>query len=336
MKFKRRRYGHDLLGVGNCIVDIQFKVDDKFLKGNGIEKGTMQLIDEARLEELKKLTSGMEGKITPGGSAANSLVAFCLSGGKGSFYGCIGQDELGEAFSQSLKDSGVNYLPGGSKNGKMTGCSYVFITEDGTRSMNTYQGASSELDIDDIDTKILKSSRYIFVEGYLATQPKTLDFLLQLRARFRNPKRKFMFSLCDPSVPMHHLEATKEFMKRKVYLLFCNEEESRLFSQSQCISDAFRGIRKYARRTVITRGEKGAVFSRGKVLLNAPQYPAKVVDVTGAGDVYAGVFMYGIIHSWGWQNSAFLANFAAKECVETMGGRISKESIKKAFRGLAP
>ena len=281
----------DVVGVGNAVLDIIAGVNDGFLESKGFSKGTMTLID---LEEAKNLYGAVSIKNQgPGGSVANTMCCLSLLGGKAAFIGKVRDDDLGQAFIDSIRTLGVTFDTYPAVNGPATAQCLVLVTPDAERTMQTYLGACAELDANDVDEDIISAVRIIFLEGYLWDSPTARQALIKAASLAQKHLRQVAFSLSDYLLVDRHRKDISEFIHTYTDILFANEEEILSLYQLENFDDAIKVISSESFAAAITRGANGSVVIRGTDISTVKAHSVAVVDTTGAGDAYAGGFFYG-------------------------------------------
>ncbi len=320
---------YHVYGIGNALVDMEFSVSDEFLKENKIEKGLMTLIEEDKQQYLSENlinTFGLK-KRAGGGSAANTIVAISQLGGK-TFYACkVANDEGGDFYMKDLHQAGVETKLDQVQGSGVTGKCMVMVTEDAERTMNTYLGITSDFCETDLHFEELINAEYLYIEGYLVTSDCSRDAAIAARkiAAENNVKTAFTFS--DPAMVTYFKEGVAEIIAEGVDVLFCNEEEAQIYTETNNLKDAIVALEAIAKKIVITQGKKGAtIVSSGKqTTVKAKQVNA--VDTNGAGDMFAGAFMYALTHGYSDKEAGELATHAAAEIVTAFGARLEKERL---------
>lgn len=327
---------YDVFGIGNAIVDIVTEVEFDFFEKNNIEKGVMTLVDEKRQLELMKVIDMKRSKKTGGGSAGNTVVAASQLGGK-CFYSClVANDELGKFFLDDIKSHGIDtnltidQCPPGH-----SGRCLVMTSPDAHRTMNTFLGVSSLLSTDQLDEAAIKASEYIYLEGYLVPSPKGLEALKEAKRIAERNKVSVALTFSDPSMVKYFSTQMNEIVGASVDLLFCNEEEAMIFTGTDNIRDARTKLRDVAKRFVVTQGENGATIFDGDTYISIEPYKVKAVDTNGAGDMFAGAFMYGITHGHSYADAGKLASLASSKVVAQWGPRLETTQVKKILTDLA-
>ena len=316
----REGTAHDLLAIGNAIVDIVAHVDDAFIAAQGMQKGHMQLIDQARMLDLYGHLKPI--KECSGGSAGNTAAAMAELGGDIAFIGRVLDDEFGTLFARDMNHIGVKYDTPPAPSGKPTACCIVCVTPDAERTMNTFIGASAEIKPTDIDAARVESSAITYIEGYLWDEPDAKDALRYAINLAKGAHRKVALTLSDTFCVHRHREEFLALVEHEVDILFANESEALALFETDNMSEAVRRIAPLVEVAAITRGEQGAI-----VLHNQEDYyvPAElvspVVDATGAGDLFAAGFLHGLLAGWDLATSARLGHRCAGRIIQQYGAR---------------
>ena len=310
----------DLLGIGNSVVDVLYEVDEEFITNNKLEKDVMTIIDEEKAENFySKLKQGIE---VAGGSVANSTVGFASLSGKPAFIGKIKNDNLGKSFSKSLSNAGVFFKTEPIIDGPGTARSFIFVTPDAQRTMNTYIGACSLLSPKDMDEKIIKNSKITFLEGYVWEEDLAKESLVKAAEIARKAGNKVALTLSDPFCVKKHRLEFKELIKKNIDILFANEFEVKELYQTQDLEESAKEISNMVEIVAITRSEKGAKIYNAKeaVEIKAKVFN-KVKDTTGAGDLFAAGFLYGLTKKFSILKSGNIASITAGEIISHFGAR---------------
>ena len=310
----------DLLGIGNSVVDVLYEVDETFIKNNKLEKDVMTIIDEEKAEKFySQLKQGIE---VAGGSVANSTVGFASLSGKSAFIGKIKDDNLGKSFSTSLSNAGVFYKTKPITDGPGTARSFIFVTPDAQRTMNTYIGACSLLSPKDMDEKIIKNSKITFLEGYVWEEDLAKESLVKAAEISRKAGNKVALTLSDPFCVKKHKLEFKELIKKNIDILFANEFEVKELYQTEDLEESAKEISNMIEIVAITRSEKGAKIYNAKeaVEIKAKVFN-KVKDTTGAGDLFAAGFLYGLTKKFSILKSGNIASITAGEIISHFGAR---------------
>ncbi len=317
---------YHVYGLGAALVDTELEVSDEFLERANIEKGLMTLVDEARQAELLALLEDhlVGSKRASGGSACNSIIAASYFGAK-TYYSCkVANDDNGEFFQHDTSLAGVashnRNLPDGT-----TGKCLVMITPDAERTMNTFLGISETLSTDDLDIDALKASEYVYIEGYLVTSPSGKQAAIEARKVAQANGIKTAISLSDPGMVEFFADGLQEMIGEKVDLLFCNRDEALGWTKTTDIEAAAEALKSIANSFAITLGKDGALVFDGETFLTVPGEAAKAIDTNGAGDMFAGAFLYGITSGLSYEQAALLANKAAAKVVSQYGPRLRAE-----------
>jgi sugar/nucleoside kinase (ribokinase family) len=326
---------YDVYGIGNAIVDIVTEVEHDFFMKNNVEKGVMTLVDEKRQAELMKAIDMKKSKMTGGGSAGNTVVAVNQFGGK-SFYSClVAHDELGKFFLDDLKRNGVdtNLSYENCPQGDSGRC-LVMTSPDAQRTLNTFLGVSSFLSPAQLDEAAIKTSTYLYLEGYLVASPKGLEAMKEAKKIAERNKIQVALTFSDPSMVKYFSQQMTEIVGASVDLLFSNEEEAMIFTGTNSVNEAREKLKGLAKRFVITLGENGALIYDGDTFINIEPYKVNAVDTNGAGDMFAGAFMYGITHDHSFAEAGKLASLASSKVVGKWGPRMETYQVKKVLSDL--
>jgi sugar/nucleoside kinase (ribokinase family) len=326
----------DVYGIGNAIVDIVTEVDLDFFQKNEIEKGVMTLVDEKRQLQLMKAIDMNRSKMSGGGSAGNTVVAINQFGGR-SFYSClVANDSLGKFFLEDLKRNGVetNLTHDRCPDGH-TGRCLVMTSPDAERTMNTFLGVSSFLSPDQLDEKSIADSSYLYLEGYLVASPKGLEAMKVARDMAEKADVQVSLTFSDASMVKYFPTQMQEIVGNGVDLLFCNEEEAMIFTGTASIGEAQDKLKQVARRFAITRGANGALVYDGTAFLDIAPFQAKAIDTNGAGDMFAGAFLYAITHHHSYASAGKLASLASARVVEQFGPRLTPAQAGTILNNLA-
>jgi len=327
---------YDVLGIGNAIVDVLARTDDDFLVRQNMRKGAMTLIDEERATAIYD-AMGPAVQVS-GGSAANTIVGCASLGGRAAFVGKVKDDELGRVFARDIRAAGVAFDTPPAFEGPSTARCYVLVSPDGERTMNTYLGAAQDLHPSDVDPETIAAAAITYLEGYLWDPKHAKDAFLKAAAAAHEAKRLVALTLSDAfCVDRWRDEFLGLVRAGTVDLLFANEAELRSLYQTADFDTALTALRGEARLAVVTRSENGCVVvSRDQALAVPAERVERVVDTTGAGDLFAAGFLYGLAQGAGHERAASLGAMAAAEVIQHLGAR--PETSLKALaqeRGLA-
>ena len=319
---------HDLYAIGNALVDSEYEVSDAQLAAMCVDKRHMTLIDATRRTELLGHLGHAHVRRTGGGSAGNTVVALAQLGGK-AFYSCrVADDELGAFYMQDLIANGVatnltytKPAPG------QTGSCMVMVTPDAERSMSTFLGATAELDYSALHEKDIAKSKIYYMEGYLAASPSGLQAALQGRQMAHDAGVQLATTLSDVSMINFCRPGLDAIVGQGLDYLFCNEEEAQVWCGSIDLQAICRQMSQLARTVCLTRGPLGCVVLEGSQQSTVPAASVKALDTNGAGDMFAGAFMYAATHGHSHAQAAWLANQAAAQVVSQYGNRLSLEAM---------
>jgi sugar/nucleoside kinase (ribokinase family) len=312
---------YDVLGLGNAIVDVITRADDDFLIKHAMRKGSMSLIDEARAAQIYD-AMGPAVEIS-GGSAANTIVGAAGFGARTAFIGRVRDDSLGTVFAHDIRAAGVAFDTAPSADGPSTGRCYVLVTPDGERTMNTYLGAAQDLHPRDIDEEVVASAAITYLEGYLWDPPHAKEAFRKAATAAHAAKRQVALSLSDAfCVDRWRDEFLHLLRSGTVDLLFCNEAELHSLYQTADFNTAIAALRGDARRAVVTRSAKGCVVIEGGETVTVPAFPVdRVVDTTGAGDLFAAGFLFGLAREFNFEKAGRLGALGAAEVISHLGAR---------------
>ena len=316
---------YDVLGIGNAIVDVLARTDDDFLVRQNMPKGSMSLIDEARAQAIYD-AMGPATEIS-GGSAANTIAGVASFGGRAAFVGKVKDDELGRAFTHDIRATGVAFNTPPANDGPATARCYILVTPDGERTMNTYLGAAQNLSPADVNEDEIASAAITYLEGYL-WDPKNAKEAFRKAARIAHAAgRTVALTLSDSfCVDRYRVEFIDLVKGGTVDLLFANEHELKSLYETGDFDAALAALKNDAKLGIVTRSEKGAVVVGGGRTDAVPVFPVeRVVDATGAGDLFAAGFLHGFAKGLPHGDSARLGALAAAEVISHIGARPAKK-----------
>jgi adenosine kinase len=322
---------YDVLGIGNAIFDVLVKTDDGFLAAHGMTKGGMALIDEARATSIyQDMGPAVE---MSGGSAANTIVGLADLGARAAFVGKVRDDQIGRLYTHDIRAAGVAFDTRPVSDGPATGCSYILVTPDGERTMNTYLGAAQELMPDDIDAAQVAASALIYLEGYLWDPKSAKEAFVKASTIAHGAGRQVALTLSDAfCVDRYRGEFLDLMRSGTVDVVFANEAELQSLYQTSDFDAALKQWRADAKLGVVTRSEKGCVVASKDSVLAVPAFPIeKMVDTTGAGDLFAAGFLFGLVRGAGHENAGRLGALAAAEVIQHIGAR-PQTSLKELAR----
>jgi sugar/nucleoside kinase (ribokinase family) len=312
---------YDVLGIGNAIVDVIARTEEDFLLKQGMHKGTMALIDEPR---ARAIYDAMGPAIeTSGGSAANTIVGLASLGSRSAFIGKVKDDELGRAFTHDICAAGVAYVTPPAADGPSTARCYVLVTPDGERTMNTYLGAAQDLHPADIDAEIVAASAVLYLEGYLWDPKNAKDAFLKAAQIAHEAERTVALTLSDAfCVDRWRAEFLHLMRSHTVDLIFANEGELHSLYQTSDFDTAVNALRADVGTAVVTRSEKGCLVIGPEGTEAVSAFPIeRVVDTTGAGDLFAAGFLSGLARGADDRTCGRLGALAAAEVIQHLGAR---------------
>jgi sugar/nucleoside kinase (ribokinase family) len=306
-----------ILGIGNAIVDVICKIDDSYLSNNRLTKSTMKLVDEI---EFKKLLSTLKIEDTiSGGSVANSIVGLSQLGNEVGFIGKVSDDDLGQKYEDGLKKENVNYFYSKKKENLPTGTCLILITPDSERTMCTFLGTAGKISENDVDVNSIRSSEIVFLEGYLWDEgnPKTA-----FEKAIKNSKKVAM-SLSDLFCVERHKPHFLDLVKNKLDITFTNEQEISALIDTKNFEEIIAFGKQIGKTIIITRGEKGSVaINKNEVVECVSKKDLKIVDLTGAGDLFAAGFLHGYINGLNNKESLEKGTEMSSKIIQKIGARL--------------
>lgn len=311
----------DVLTIGNAIVDIIAYAEDDFLVSENIIKGAMNLIDVDRAEHLYAAMGPATEQ--SGGSAGNTAAGIAGLGGKAAYFGKVSDDQLGTIFTHDMRAIGVHFDTQPLAGDPPTARSMIFVTPDGERSMNTYLGACIELGPEDIDEAVVAASAITYFEGYLWDPPRAKQAIRKAAEIAHANGRSMSMTLSDPFCVDRYRDEFLDLVRSKtVDVVFANEHELKSLYQTASIEEALSAIRGECRLAAVTRSEKGSVVVTREETHAVDAHPIeKLVDTTGAGDLYAAGFLFGLTHERSLEDCARIGGLAAAEVIQQIGPR---------------
>lgn len=312
---------YDVIAIGNAIVDVLAAHPDDFLQANGIPKGSMRLISAAEAAELYgKMGPGRE---VSGGSAANSCAGIAALGGRAAFVGRVSNDQLGKVFAHDIRAGGVDFRTPPAESGPPTGQCLIIVSPDAQRTMSTYLGSCQEVDEPDVDEAMVRAAKVTYFEGYLWDPPAPIRAIRKAKAIAREAGRKVALTLSDVFCVEGHRAEFLEMMKGGlVDIAFANENEAKSLFRTDSVEAAIEGLSEIVPLAVVTRSEKGAIVVNGSGRVEVPITPAqRVLDTTGAGDLFAAGFLTGYTQGRDLKACATMGTIAAAEIIEHYGAR---------------
>ncbi|QTL02984.1 adenosine kinase [Aquabacter sp. L1I39] len=318
------------LTIGNAIVDVLAQAEEDFLAAQGMPKGSMTLIDEARAESLYgAMGPGIE---ISGGSAANTAAGIASLGGKAGFIGLVKADGLGKVFAHDIRAAGVTFETAAAEDGPATARCLILVTPDGERTMNTYLGAAQNLTPAEIDRALVERAQVTYLEGYLWDPPPAKEAFLVAAEIAHGAGRKVALSLSDAFCVDRYREEFVHLLRTgTVDLVFCNEAEVKSLYQTADFDAALAQLRADAKEAVVTRSERGALHATAGALVTVPAHPvSQIVDTTGAGDLFAAGFLFGLTTGRDPATSLRLGALAAAEVISHIGARPQRKLVDLA------
>jgi sugar/nucleoside kinase (ribokinase family) len=322
---------YDVLGIGNAIFDVLVRADESFLAAHGMTKGGMALIDEARAGAIYR-DMGPATEMS-GGSAANTIVGIANLGARAAYVGKVRDDQIGRLYTHDIRAAGVAFETSPATDGPATGCSYILVTPDGERTMNTYLGAAQELMPADIDAAEVAASALLYLEGYLWDPENAKEAFLKASTIAHDAGRQVALTLSDSFCVDRYRDEFLELMRNgTVDLVFANEAELHSLYQTSDFETALKQLRSDAKLAVVTRSEKGCVVASESGVTAVSAFPVeKIIDTTGAGDLFAAGFLFGLARGAGHENAGRLGALAAAEIIQHIGAR-PQVSLKELAR----
>ncbi len=307
-----------ILGIGNAIVDVICKVDDNFITQNGLTKSTMKLIFDDN--EFKKLLSNLKiEKTVSGGSVANSIVGISQLGNKVGFIGKVSDDDLGDKYEEGLKKENVEYFYSKKKEELPTGTCLILVTPDSERTMCTFLGTAGKINENDVSSDAIKNSEIIFLEGYLWDEgepKKAFDKAI-------NSANKVAMSLSDQFCVDRHKPHFLDLVKNKLDITFANEQEITSLIDAKDFEEVINFSKQLGKLIVLTRGEKGAIAIKGEEVIECNiQKNLKIVDLTGAGDLFAAGFLHGYVNNFSIKESLDKGTEMSSKVIQQIGARL--------------
>lgn len=320
----------DVTAIGNAIVDVLAKADDELLARHNLAKGAMSLIDAVEAERLYSIMG--PGRESSGGSAANTAAFIAGLGGRAAYIGKVADDQLGDVFTHDIRAIGVTYDTPPLKEGLSTARSLIFVTPDAQRTMQTFLGATTQLGPEDLNMDYITGCQVLYLEGYLWDQPRAKTAMREAALQAHDAGVKVSLTLSDAFCVDRYRDEFIELAEQHVDILFANETEILSLYRVTHFDDALQQVRKHCEIAALTRSEKGSVVvNGGEVHVIDAEKGIKVVDTTGAGDAYAGGFLYGYTNGYDLATCGKLGGIMAAEVISHFGPR--PEADLKALAG---
>jgi sugar/nucleoside kinase (ribokinase family) len=310
-----------LCGLGNALVDIFLEISEQEFTTLGFQRGGEQLVDLAEQKQLLERYQQHEPKLASGGSVANSIIAFSQLGGSAAFIGCVGDDRYGLFYSSEFEELGIDIGNPVIVN-ESTGTCLCLITPDAERTMRTCLAVSNHLSARHVEERRIKNSEWVFIEGYVFGNPNTGQTAIREAIRMAKLHgTKIAITCSDAFVPQVFGDALNEAL-RQADLFFCNEGEACAVANAKNAEEAFNKLKGQIPSLVVTNGPHGAFVRHDGVEAHVPSFPSQPKDLTGAGDMYAGAFLYGITHGVSPQKAALAAGYLAHKVIMQVGARL--------------
>ena len=321
---------YDVYGAGNALVDIEYEVSESLLSELAVDKGLMTLIELDRHLELVEKLNDHEGRKSSGGSAANTIIG-AASLGASCFYSCkVANDDTGTFYMLDLESAGVSSnLNMENREDGVTGKCLVMITPDADRTMNTFLGTTREFSEREVEPEAIRASQYVYIEGYLVPEVHARAAAVKVREVAEAANVKTALTLSDPNMVNFFRDGLLEIAGEHLDLCFANEAEAKLMFDADTLEDAIAGMKTLAKRFTITLGPKGSLIYDGNDIIEISGITVDAIDTNGAGDIFAGSFLYGITHGMSYQDAGELANRAAAKLVTRYGARLDLDEMKK-------
>jgi sugar/nucleoside kinase (ribokinase family) len=312
--------GMDVVGIGNALVDVLSHENEQFLDEHDLVRGSMTLVDAERSDDLYAAMG--PGTEISGGSAANTMVGVASFGGRAGYIGRVADDQLGVVFGHDMHASGVLFRSGRAAGPPPTGRCLIVITPDGERTMSTYLGASSRLGPEELDAELISAAAVTYLEGYLWDRPEAKEAYRQATRLAHGAGRRTALTLSDSFCVQRHRAEWRLLIHEGVDIVFANEDEIGMLYDTSTFDEALEEIRTHCEVACLTRGPRGSVIvTADECHVIKAHHVARVVDTTGAGDMYAAGFLYGFTHGFDLQSSGRLASLAAAAVLGHTGAR---------------
>lgn len=324
---------YHVYGVGNALVDFEYSVTAELINELSMDKGLMTLIDEERHHSLVEQLSDLPAKKASGGSAANTIIAAAQLGAD-TFYSCkVASDETGTFYMQDLHACDVDSnLSADNREDGTTGKCLVMVTPDADRTMNTFLGITSQFSEKELDLNAIANSEYVYLEGYLVPEPGARAAAVAARKAAKAAGAKTALTLSDPNMVQFFKDGLLEMAGDDLDLAFCNLSEAQLMFAAEDLETCTAGMKKFADKFAITLGPDGALLFDGENEITVAAPPVKAIDSNGAGDMYAGSFLYGLTHGMDFKSAGELASKTASHLVTQYGPRLDKSTIQSILK----
>jgi sugar/nucleoside kinase (ribokinase family) len=315
-----------LTGLGNALVDIEYKVSEDELAAFGVNKGAMTLTDAARQQEMISALHARDAHRCSGGSAANTIIAFAQFGGKAAYTSILGADHYGEFYASEFRDMDI-VLSADLVQGETTGSCLVLITPDSERTLNTTLAVNQHYSRAHVSEDIIRQSEWIYIEGYKLTDDNGTEAVDAALFYAKKHGTNVAVSCSDGFIVDVFGDRLRDVLKR-TDLVFANEREAASLAHEEHADDAYRKLSSDFSHVVVTKGAHGSRVRFNGIEANVPAYAVEAVDTTGAGDMYAGAFLYGVLHGHHPEHAARLASYASAQVVAQFGARLKASHIE--------
>jgi len=316
----------DICGIGNSLVDIQVNVDDNFIEQLDVNKGEMKLSDTAEQEKILDMIKDKKTYMSSGGSAANTIIAFTKFGGSSSYISLLGNDDYGKFYSQEFKDIGIQLQATMLDNDK-TGTCLVLITPDSERTMCTNLAATGKFSPEYLNLDLIKNAKWLYIEGYKFSAERSTQAVFDAVDYAKQNDTKVALTFSDAFITSLFKDQLSKVVE-KTDLVFCNENEAKSFTDSENIDEAFDKLSKIVPNLVVTLGANGARILWDGNRINIPAYSSTPIDSTGAGDIFAGGFLYGIIKENDPVFAGHLGSLSGAKIVSQLGARLNENHLE--------
>jgi len=315
-----------LTGFGNALVDIEYNISEEELAAFGVAKGTMTLTDAARQREMIASLGSRTAHHSSGGSVANSIIAFAQFGGAGAFCSLLGKDEYGAFYANEFKELGI-VLEANAIEDAPTGSCLVLITPDSERTMNTTLAVNESFSRSNVNEDLIARSEWVYIEGYKLTEETGFE-AVDVAAFYARKHGARIAVSCSDSFIIDVFGDRLNHLLKSTDLIFCNEREGTSLAGEDNAAEAFRALSSRFPNVVFTQGEHGSKVQWFGNSCDVPAYAVKVTDTTGAGDMYAGAFLYGVLHKHAPEHAGRLAAYASSQVVAQYGARLKADHIE--------
>jgi sugar/nucleoside kinase (ribokinase family) len=314
---------YNVVGLGNGLVDILVRVDEPIFNSLGLKRGSSEMVAGEAQKDLLDSTNQTESVLASGGSVANSMIAIAQLGGKAAFLTSLGNDKYGQHFTEEFSQFGIK-LPNQLRAAEMTGTVAILITPEGERTMRFHLGAAQRFGADSISAKEIENSQWLFIEGYLfSNSPQAVDGVQKAVQVAKAAGTKVALTLSEPWV-LEHFGTPIRALLPQVDLLFANEAESCFLSGGKNAADSFKKLQTLVPNVVVTAGAHGVYVRYDHQDFHTPAFECAPVDLTGAGDMLAGAFLFGVTNGFSAQQSARGGCYLSRQIITQIGPRLAK------------